>query len=91
MKYGKDLESDLFFDNVVDIEGDEPSDQKSTWEINLVANFLRNKSREEKKQGLIILLTCVDHLNGVYRKQLKMWGWEECLEQCLVPENIFSG
>ena len=56
MKYGKDLESDLFFDNVVDIEGDEPSDQKSTWEINLVAKFLRSRICK-KKTGADNLLT----------------------------------
>ena len=88
MNYGKDLESDLFFDNVVDVEGDEPSDQKSTWEINLVANFL--KSRICEKTGTDNILTFVDHLNGVYRKQLKFWGWEERLEQRLVPKKNFS-
>ena len=34
------------------------------------------------------MLKCMDHLNGVYRKQLKFWGWEDRLEQCLVPERF---
>ena len=34
--------SDLFFHNVIDIEGNKPADQKPSREINLVANLLMN-------------------------------------------------
>ena len=34
--------SDLFFHNVIDVEGNKPPDQKPSREINLVANLLMN-------------------------------------------------
>ena len=41
-------ESDLFFHNVIDIEGNKPADQKPSREINLVANLLMSSKLSVK-------------------------------------------
>ena len=40
--------SDLFFHNVIDVEGNKPADQKPSREINLVANLLMNSKLSGK-------------------------------------------
>ena len=52
MKYDanlKNVEIDLFFDNVVDVEGDKPANQKPSWEVNLVANLLMSNDKIARK------------------------------------------
>ena len=43
------MEIDLFFDNVVDVEGDKPANQKPSWEVNLVANLLMSNDKIARK------------------------------------------